>query len=70
MSQQNIIKTGHNLFEKIDDRTIKKLCVSCGGKGYYLLCNIFDHKGELVSCEMCEQGFKYERICMNHGKKG
>jgi len=56
---QNIIRIGHNFAEKIDDKTNKILCVTCGGKGFYLLCSIWNHKGELVSCEDCEEGFRY-----------
>jgi len=44
------------------------LCVECGGKGFYLLMQGFPDpknprnivgKGEIVSCDMCESGFKY-----------
>ncbi len=68
MSADSIILTGHKLYEKIDDKTKKVLCVTCGGKGFYLLCSIYDHKGELVSCD-CENGFKYKAILKNHGKR-
>jgi len=64
---KNIIQIGHSFTEKIDDVTNKILCVTCGGKGFYLLCVYPETKGELVSCEMCEQGFKYEKILRNHG---
>jgi len=70
MQNNNIIKTGHSFTEKIDNLTQKILCVTCGGKGFYLLIENSQTKGELVSCEMCEQGFKYEQIGMKHGKKG
>jgi len=68
----NIIQTGHNFYEKIDKNTIKTLCLSCGGKGFYLLMQGFPNsksrstQGELVSCT-CEQGFKYQNIGMKHG---
>jgi len=68
MSQSRIIQTTHDLLEKIDNDTKKTLCVSCGGKGFYLLCSIFDHKGEIISCE-CENGFKYSAILNNRGKR-
>jgi len=61
MNNQTLIQTGHEFREKIDNNTNKILCVSCGGKGFYLLCNFWNKKGELVSCEMCEKGFKYEK---------
>jgi len=61
------VPIGHDLVEKIDDLTHKILCVTCGGKGFYLLCTIGNKKGEIVSCEMCEQGFKYQGILKNHG---
>jgi len=56
---QNIIQTGHSFAEKIDEKTNKILCVECGGKGFYLLVQVGCKKGEIVSCEMCEEGFKY-----------
>jgi len=65
---KNIIQTGHSYYEKIDEKTFKTLCVTCGGKGFYLLCVFGESKGELVSCEKCEQGFKYQKIGMKHGK--
>lgn len=52
------------------------LCVSCGGKGYYLLMHGFpDPKnpraikgnGEIVSCD-CEKGFNYFEDKIEHGK--
>jgi len=61
------VQIGHNCFERIDKEYIKKLCVTCGGKGFYLLMIGFpdktDHKrtGELVSCD-CEAGFKYNKM--------
>jgi len=63
---KNIIQTGHSFTEKIDDLTNKILCVTCGGKGFYLLCVYPDTKGELVSCD-CENGFKYQKILKKHG---
>jgi len=56
---QNIIQIGHNFSEKIDETTVKILCVTCGGKGYYLLMNYWTDKGEIVNCEECEKGFRY-----------
>jgi len=47
------------LKEKIDSKTNKILCVECGGKGFYLLVQASNRKGELVQCEYCEKGFKY-----------
>jgi len=70
MDLQRGILTAHEFTEKVDNTTNKILCVSCGGKGFYLLCNAFDHKGELVSCEMCEKGFRYVQRGLNHGKQG
>ena len=61
MSKQRLILTGHEFREKLDSITDKILCVTCGGKGFYLLCTYGNHKGELVNCEMCEKGFRYER---------
>jgi len=65
---KNIIQIGHSFKEKIDDLTNKILCVTCGGKGVYLLIEYGQTKGELVSCEKCEKGFRYEKILKNHGK--
>jgi len=66
---KNIIQTGHNFSERIDESTNKILCVECGGKGFYLLVYVGNKKGEIVSCEMCEEGFKYQkRGLMRHGK--
>jgi len=51
----------------VDKDTIKRLCVTCGGKGFYLLMHGFPNKrdlhrkGEIVSCN-CEDGFKYRKI--------
>jgi len=59
LTNQDIILTGHKFAEKIDDKTHKILCVTCGGKGFYLLMNFWNQKGDIVSCEMCEKGFKY-----------
>jgi len=65
---KNIIQIGHNFAEKIDEQTNKILCVSCGGKGFYLLMHFGTNKGEFVSCEMCEKGFKYiKRDLKNYG---
>lgn len=55
----NTIQIGHNFSEKIDENTSKVLCVSCGGKGFYLEIVGMDTKGELVSCLDCEKGFRY-----------
>jgi len=42
--------------------------VECGGKGYYLLVQVGNTKGEIVNCE-CEKGFKYlKRGLKEHGK--
>jgi len=59
MTNQTIIQTGHNFTEKIDKETNKILCLECGGKGFYLLVQNGNTKGELVHCEYCEKGFKY-----------
>jgi len=62
-----IIQIGHSCFERIDRDIIKQLCVTCGGKGFYLEMIGFpdktdpNRKGELVSCD-CEQGFKYSKL--------
>ena len=70
---QNTIQIGHSCFERIDDNTIKQLCVSCGGKGFYLLMQGFpgrtgNRSGEIVGCEMCEKGFKYSKLGIDeHG---
>ena len=64
------IQIGHSNYERIDNDTIKILCVACGGKGYYLLMQGFptdtNAKGEIVSCD-CEKGFKYSKMNDNHG---
>jgi len=52
------IRIGHSFAEKIDEQTNKVLCVECGGKGFYLLLQFGNSKGEIVNCE-CEKGFKY-----------
>jgi len=66
---QNLIKIGHSFKEKIDEQTDKILCVECGGKGFYLLVQVGNTKGELVSCE-CEEGFKYlKRGLKGNGKR-
>jgi len=59
MSKQDLILTGHNYLEKIDEKTNKVLCVECGGKGFYLLVQASNRIGEFVHCEYCEKGFKY-----------
>jgi len=65
---KNIIQIGHSFKEKIDSQTDKVLCVSCGGKGFYLLMQYGTDKGELVGCD-CEKGFKYFKGELNnHGK--
>jgi len=42
------------------------LCVSCGGKGFYLLMQGFpgdnNASGEIVACDECEKGFKYSQL--------
>jgi len=44
------------------------LCVSCGGKGFYLLVTVGNKKGELVFCGECEDGFKYSKMLKeDHG---
>jgi len=57
----------------VDKDTIKQLCVSCGGKGFYLLMQGFPNNrtpratGEIIPCD-CEDGFKYNKIIKeNHG---
>lgn len=63
-----------NWFEQHDKNTIKQLCVSCGGKGFYLLINGIpgvnkNPKGVLTACEECEDGFKYSKMLKEeHGK--
>jgi len=59
MSKMELILTGHNYLEKIDSKTNKILCVECGGKGFYLLVQVGNTRGECVNCEYCEKGFKY-----------
>jgi len=69
MTQRDLIQTGHSLKEKIDSKTNKVLCVECGGKGFYLLVQASNRKGELVECEYCEKGFKYiKRELKDYGK--
>jgi len=69
MSQVRTIQTGHNLTEKIDNDTNKILCLECGGKGFYLLVQVGNTRGECVYCEYCEKGFKYiKREVKEHGK--
>ena len=48
------------------------LCVSWGGKGFYLLMQGFptdkNAKGDFVFCDECEDGFKYSQmIIKDHG---
>jgi len=38
------------------------LCVSCGGKGFYLLVTVGNKIGEIIPCEECEDGFKYSKM--------
>jgi len=45
------------------------LCVSCGGKGFYLLITMGDKKGELQACEECEDGFKYSKMLEEYNGK-
>jgi len=64
---------GVDLYEQHDKDTIKQVCVSCGGKGFYLLIQgvpgIDQAKGKLVECEECENGFKYSKLLEEyHGK--
>jgi len=59
MTNQDLILTGHNFSEVIDKKTCKILCVECGGKGFYLLVQVENRRGEFVNCEYCEKGFKY-----------
>jgi len=67
-----MIQISHNCFEKLDKDTIKMVCVSCGGKGFYLLIQGFPtihNKGEIVACE-CEDGFKYSKMLVeDYGKQ-
>ena len=66
---QRTIQIGHSCFEQVDKDTIKQLCVRCGGKGFYLLVTVGNHKGELVFCGECEDGFKYSKALKeDHGK--
>jgi len=58
---QRTILIGHNCFEKVDKDTIKQLCVSCGGKGFYLLVQVGNTVGEITPCD-CEDGFKYSKM--------
>jgi len=68
MSSKDLIQTGHSFAEKIDSKTNKVLCMECGGKGFYLLVQVGNHKGELVACDYCEKGFKYiKREVKEHG---
>jgi len=68
MSPGRMILTSHEFAENLDNNTNKILCVTCGGKGFYLLCHYPETKGELVSCENCEKGFRYVKRDLNHGK--
>jgi len=69
MTNRDIIQTGHSLAEKIDNDTNKILCLECGGKGFYLLVQAENRRGEFVHCEYCEKGFKYiKRGLKEHGK--
>jgi len=69
MTKQDLILTGHSFVEKIDEKTNKILCVECGGKGFYLLIQNGNTKGELVYCQYCEKGFKYiKRELKDYGK--
>ena len=67
------IQIGHSCYEQVDQDTIKQLCVSCGGKGFYLLIQGFPdptnphRQGEIIPCD-CEQGFKYSKMNENHGR--
>jgi len=77
LSPSRIIQTGHNLYEQHDKNTIKKLCVTCGGKGFYLLIQGFPTKavipgrtGEIIPCEECEDGFKYSEMLEEYHGKG
>jgi len=70
MSKKRLILTGLNFVEKISNDTNKILCVECGGKGFYLLIQNGNTKGELVNCEYCEKGFKYiKRELKDYGEK-
>ena len=66
MNPQRIIQIGHSNYEKIDDQTIKMVCVRCGSKGFYLLMQGFpgdnNASGEIVACDECEKGFKYSQL--------
>ncbi len=70
MNPLRTIQIGHSKYEKIDEQTVKTLCVQCGGKGFYLLMQGFPSdiksKGELVGCDECEQGFKYSQLATNN----
>jgi len=69
MTSQRLILTGHNFTEKIDKEVNKILCVECGGKGFYLLVQASNRRGEFVNCEYCEKGFKYiKRELKDYGK--
>jgi len=61
----SLTQTGHNLYEKHDKDTLKSVCISCGGKGFYLLMRGVpgpnNTKGEVMPCELCEDGFKYSK---------
>lgn len=53
-----------NIIERIDDKTFRQLCAQCGGKGFYIhiLADSVTkkpYKTEIVSCEVCEGGFKF-----------
>jgi len=66
-------RIGHDLFEKHDKDTIKTVCISCGGKGVYLLMKGMpgpnNTKGELMPCEECEDGFKYSKMLDEYNGK-
>ena len=69
---QRSILIGHSCYEQVEKDTIKQLCVSCGGKGYYLLIQgipgINKPKGVITPCEECEDGFKYSKsLVEDHG---
>jgi len=60
-------------YEQHDKDTITQLCVTCGGKGFYLLIHgvpgINEPKGKLTICEDCEDGFKYSKsLVEDHGE--
>jgi len=65
VSPKNFALTTLNWFEQHDQNTIKQLCVSCGGKGFYLLIQGVpggkQTKGILTACD-CEDGFIYKKM--------